>query len=236
MDGVMFMHNPRLDALRAVLDDAAQFGELRRVVSDFGFPGDDAFMGEDGSGGNIRVNKTLEPLGCLGDLGVYNIRLAMFAFGWTMPTAVRGFYNTVRNSVAIDMTSTLTFGPGRTSTFTNSFETAFRQHAAFVGTKQSIELTDFCLSEATCGYTHYLEHGLAESDRGVVKVVEEKRVAMAAPQEVLMWEKFAQLHTVRGTEKGDAEIAWFASIALNTQRVVNALIESADAGGVEVAL
>ena len=114
MDGVMFMHNPRLSAsifhlspaaslseactlqqcahphslrispasflkaaMRTLIDDEASFGTLRRVVSDFAFSGDDEFKA-----GNIRMDPFLEPLGALGDLGVYNIRLAMYAFDW----------------------------------------------------------------------------------------------------------------------------------------------------------
>ena len=69
MDGVMFMHNPRLSAIQKAID-APEFGVLKRVIGDFSFSGDETFFGE-----NIRVDRALEPLGCLGDLGIYNTRM-----------------------------------------------------------------------------------------------------------------------------------------------------------------
>src|SRR3954470_2638955 len=64
MDGVMFMHSRRLGEMRAVLDDNASVGEVRRITSAFGFRGAEDFFTQ-----NIRVNSELEPFGCLGDLG-----------------------------------------------------------------------------------------------------------------------------------------------------------------------
>ena len=243
MDGVMFMHNERLPALRAAMDEV-EFGELRRVVSDFGFCGDDAFHGSgSGTDGNIRVDPALEPLGSLGDLGIYNTRLALFAFGWQLPVSVSAVCHTRRHGVPIDISSTLNFGGGRSSTFTNSFETSFRQHAAFVGTGQSIEITDMCLSGTTsteCAYTLYRKHGLTKHDVLVEKEVEEVAVKMAHGQEVSMWEKFRELHEARAEDtKGPDDMdgrAWWATQALNTQRVLDALMASAAQDGKVVAL
>jgi predicted dehydrogenase len=60
MDGVMFMHSRRLDAMRQVLDDGQSVGRIKRIMSQFSFGGSDEFLRE-----NIRMNSRLEPLGCL---------------------------------------------------------------------------------------------------------------------------------------------------------------------------
>ena len=80
MDGVMFMHSQRLASLRAALDDGDSVGQIRGIVSQFSFQGGDEFLQ-----GNIRTSSDLEPLGCLGDLGWYNIRLTLWAMNWQMP-------------------------------------------------------------------------------------------------------------------------------------------------------
>ena len=54
MDGVMFMHNPRLSAIKEKTE-SEDFGDLKRVVGDFSFAGDAGFFKD-----NIRVNKKLE--------------------------------------------------------------------------------------------------------------------------------------------------------------------------------
>jgi len=75
LDGVMFMHSPRLARLREVLDDGRSVGSIRHLASGFSFyPGETFFRS------NIRVNGDLEPAGCLGDLGWYSIRFAL----WTL--------------------------------------------------------------------------------------------------------------------------------------------------------
>ena len=58
---------------------------MREVSSAFCFRGDESFFKS-----NIRVNKGGDPLGCLGDLGWYNIRFSLFAYGFEMPESVKG--------------------------------------------------------------------------------------------------------------------------------------------------
>ena len=80
MDGVMFMHSPRLARVREILDDGKSIGDVRRISSAFSFyPGEEFFRN------NIRVNGALEPAGCLGDLGWYCIRFALWTMNWQMP-------------------------------------------------------------------------------------------------------------------------------------------------------
>nr|CUV32236.1 protein of unknown function [Ralstonia solanacearum] len=44
MDGVMFMHSSRLQAMRSVLDDGASVGDIRRITSHFSFDADAAWV------------------------------------------------------------------------------------------------------------------------------------------------------------------------------------------------
>jgi predicted dehydrogenase len=85
MDGVMFMHHPRLARIREALDDEKSIGTIKRIMSVFSFATREEFYGA-----NIRVHSELEPTGCLGDLGWYCIRFALWAMKWRLPREVTG--------------------------------------------------------------------------------------------------------------------------------------------------
>src|ERR1700744_6032785 len=85
MDGVMFMHSPRLARVREGLDDGQSIGPIRRITSAFSF-----YPGEEFFSTNIRANGDLEPTGCLGDLGWYCIRFALWTMNWRLPQSVTG--------------------------------------------------------------------------------------------------------------------------------------------------
>src|SRR5580700_6275651 len=85
MDGVMFMHSPRMARVREYLDDGQSVGPIRRIASAFSF-----YLGEEFFRTNIRTDGALEPTGCLGDLGWYCIRFALWTLHWQMPEAVAG--------------------------------------------------------------------------------------------------------------------------------------------------
>jgi len=86
MDGVMFMHSPRLARVREILDDGKSVGRIRRISSAFSFyPADEIFFKD-----NIRTDGVLEPAGCLGDLGWYSIRFALWTLNWQLPRTVTG--------------------------------------------------------------------------------------------------------------------------------------------------
>ena len=72
MDGVMYMHNPRLQRIREVLDDSQNIGQIKRISSMFSFLASEEYQRT-----NIRLHSELEPTGCLGDLGWYNIRFSL---------------------------------------------------------------------------------------------------------------------------------------------------------------
>ena len=101
MDGTMFMHHNRIQSLKQYLnnnnnsndadnnnnyknihsnesnncDNEPYCGGIKRINSSFSFPGDETFLIN-----NIRVNVDADPLGALGDLGWYSVRMGVVAF------------------------------------------------------------------------------------------------------------------------------------------------------------
>ncbi|MFO1512663.1 MAG: Gfo/Idh/MocA family oxidoreductase [Verrucomicrobiota bacterium] len=145
MDGVMFMHNRRLEQLRQVLDDGTSVGPLRRITAHFSFLGAEEFFKK-----NIRADSRLEPLGCLGDLGWYGIRLALWAMKWQLPLEVSGRIISQTESldeptVPTAFSGELIFADGASADFHCSFLAEHHQWANLTGTKGYVRLPDFVL-------------------------------------------------------------------------------------------
>lgn len=143
MDGVMFMHDPRLSALREILDEGVQVGALRRISSAFSFLGDAEFMGS-----NIRGQVALEPTGCLGDLGWYCLRAALWVMRWEMPQRVSGrtlssVLDRDGNEAITDFAADLDFAGGVSGNFHCSFLAPEQQWLNISGTAGSIRVADF---------------------------------------------------------------------------------------------
>src|SRR5204863_1617235 len=137
MDGVMFAHSRRLTALREVLDNRQSIGHLKRITSAFSFRADEDFFAA-----NIRGDRMLEPHGCVGDLGWYCIRLALWAMRWQMPREVSGrtlnqFQGSSGGSTAVptEFSGELVFDGGVSASFYCSFRTALEQWASITGTE-----------------------------------------------------------------------------------------------------
>ena len=75
MDGVMFMHHKRLLSLIKQLNDPF-CGDIQKILSSFSFNG----LNTDFLNSNIRTKIEEDPLGAMGDLGWYCIRLGIIAF------------------------------------------------------------------------------------------------------------------------------------------------------------
>ena len=60
----------------------------------------------------------------------------------------------------------------------------------------------------------------------MTKKVEHVKVEYEHPQEVAMWIKFAELAQATAGEAREAERAFYANIALDTQKVLDACMES----------
>ncbi|EKU22101.1 oxidoreductase domain protein, partial [Nannochloropsis gaditana CCMP526] len=138
MDGVMFMHSARLQLLQKTLPS---LGPLHRINSEFCFKANEAFFQS-----NIRCSSATEPLGCLGDLGWYNIRLTLWAMNWYLPVRARGcVLKENADGVPYEFSGELLFESGCSATFFCSFLTHETQLAVLNGEEASVQYSDFVL-------------------------------------------------------------------------------------------
>lgn len=146
MDNTMFVHNARQLAMRKILDDSERFGRVKHVQSTFSI---DLGNDENWAKNNIRMKKSLEPLGCLGDLGWYNIRFTLRAYNYALPTSVSCRYvECTDEGVPTHVMAQMCFEGGRTASFMCSFTSAFRDNAEVFGEKLSLSLEDFVVTSA----------------------------------------------------------------------------------------
>jgi len=144
MDGVMFMHQQRLGAVRTVLDDGASVGQIRRIMSIFSFRGHEGFGQQ-----NIRTHGDLEPAGCLGDLGWYCLRFALWAMHWQLPLEVTGRLLSVpeaRPGAAAgpqEFSGELLFADGVSAGFYCAFTVPNQCWVNVSGTNGSLRMDDF---------------------------------------------------------------------------------------------
>jgi predicted dehydrogenase len=127
MDGVMYMHSQRMAKMRAVLDDPKSVGTLRRLTAQFSFNAPPEFFT-----GNIRSHSSMEPHGCLGDLGWYCTRFFLWAMNWQMPEKVVGRLLATHSRagspkpVPTQFSAEFFFKDGPTASYYVSFETEQR--------------------------------------------------------------------------------------------------------------
>jgi len=234
MDGVMFMHSRRLDAMRRVLDDGESVGRITRVTSHFTFGAPGEFFA-----GDIRTHSDLEPLGCLGDLGWYCIRFTLWAMKWQMPARVCGrmLAEHLRPdspaSVPTDFSAELFFPDEVSASFYCSFLTEIEQWANVSGLKGHLHLSDFVLPHYGSELAFEVSNPVFNI-RGCDFLMEDhtRRVAVreysnsdATAQEAAMFRNFAGLAL-----SGKADSHW-GEIALKTQIVSDACLQSAREGG-----
>lgn len=219
MDGVMFMHHPRFARLRTVLDDGTSVGEVRHIHSMFTFQANEVFFQA-----NIRSQGGLEPAGCLGDLGWYCIRLALWAMNWKMPVEVSGRAGfrcdgSGSAQVPTEFAGEMLFADGATASFFSSFLAPLQKWAYISGTKGWLRIGDFVLPPNPHECTYELT-----GREVVVKCCncpgphDESR---NMSQEANMFRNFAAQVLSGGLNEDWPQ--W----ALKTQRVMDACLESA---------
>jgi predicted dehydrogenase len=215
MDGVMFMHNPRLERIRQALDDETSFGALRRIDSHFSFCSTEDFRQT-----NVRSDGALEPLGCLGDLGWYCIRFALWAMNWQLPREVTGRIlaqtcsDRSQSAVPFDFSGELLFDGQVSSGFYCSFLAAYSNWIAATGTKGHLRVPDFVLPKSSSQGALEI-NGTASDDL---------KMDPLTAQDTNMIRAFAA--QVLSGKLNDAWPEW----SLKTQQVTNACLESAHAG------
>lgn len=234
MDGVMFMHSKRLPAIREVLNDGKSVGDIKRITALFSFCAPDDFLK-----GNIRMHSGLEPAGCLGDLGWYTIRFSLWAMQYVMPKSVTGRILTGAagdgsdGQVPVEFSGELFFEGGVSAGFYNSFLTENQQLISVSGNKGQLTLDDFVLpyfdAEVAFDVTnaHFAINGSQfNMERHTQRhaVVEYSNNHPSA-QETRLFRTFADC-----VNTGKIDPHW-PEIALKTQQVMDACLESARHGG-----
>lgn len=235
MDGVMFMHSARLNAMRSILDDGESVGDIRRIASHFSFNADDAW---------IQSNSAVEPAGCLGDVGWYNIRLALFAMNYRMPVEVRGrILRGVKRPdgasvVPTEFAGELFFDNGVSAAIYNAFNTSSQQWAYISGSKGCLHIKDFVLPH----YGNEVSFTVSKEDfgkEGCFFNLEPHDQTISLPeysnnhptaQETGLFRTFANL-----VLSGARDPFW-PDVSLKTQRIMDALLISAESNGSPVAL
>jgi predicted dehydrogenase len=236
MDGVMFMHSQRLEKIAGEIQ-AGAIGEVKRITSAFSFRGDSEFFQN-----NIRLNSDLEPFGALGDLGWYCIRLALWIMREALPARVTGrILKEIKSpgssaAVPTEFSGELLFNDGVSSSFYCSFDTADEQWAMITGTNGLIRLQDFVLPF----FGNEICFDVFDADLKVVGcdfnmepnrrrvTVSEYSNSHATSQETNLFRNFAA-----AALSGKLNHDW-PEMALKTQAVMEACLESARASGKEM--
>lgn len=227
MDGVMFMHHPRLAIVRGILDDAQRIGPLRRIASEFSFLGDNPNFPN-----NIRVQSTLEPSGCLGDLGWYCLRISLFATNWELPTAVTGrILATAADGVTpTQFSSELFFANGTSAGFHCSFAIAAQQWVSFMGAQGTVRMSDYVHPRNSYESAYEInttKHRVSAAPGTIVPLDPGalSQLGHPAAQDTLMIRNFAAQ-----VQSGQLDEFW-PEVALKTQLVLDACLASARADG-----
>jgi predicted dehydrogenase len=139
LDGVMFMHSPRLPKIREALNDGKSLGQLQRLSSLFSF-----YFGDDFLQKNIRVDAALEPAGCLGDLGWYSIRFFLWILNWQLPhTVTARILAQSASGAPTEFSAELFFDGGISAGFYCSFLTGRKQTVSVGGRNGWLRMPDF---------------------------------------------------------------------------------------------
>ena len=107
-DGTMFSHSQRTRELIDAVADTDVVGTVTRIEASFCFGANKEFFGND-----IRTKADGDPLGCIGDVGWYCVRLALLVFGklgYGKPTRAVTFDATLNEEgVPVDATCFVAF-------------------------------------------------------------------------------------------------------------------------------
>lgn len=206
MDSTMWVHSPRAREMKQFLG-SGQLGELSRVTSAFTImlnPIEDELRYDRQRGG-----------GSLMDLGWYNIRATLWAFG-SLPERVLGS-GQYENDVDMRFSATLWYPGDAMASFDCAFNLTRRKWLEITGTEGTVVCDDF-LAPWDPARPRYWTHD-AEGDST-------EHVSEPLIQEECMVDHFCQI--VRSGELDD----YWPQITIDNQRVVDALDQSSRSGKV----
>jgi predicted dehydrogenase len=229
----MFMHTQRLGRIREVLDDGASVGKIKRITSAFSFCAPEEFYT-----GNIRAQRAMEPAGCLGDLGWYCLRFALWVMGGRLPRSVTGRMLREVNGVPVEFSGELIFPDDVSSGFYCSFVTHNEEWAQISGNKGYLQLFDFVapfFGNELKFRVNNAVHNVNGCDFNMEAhwrqfTVPEYGNSHPTAQETNMFRTFAEQ-----VQSGKVAEEW-PDWALKTQQVMEAVLASAREGGREISL
>ena len=122
----------------------------------------------------------------------------------------------------------------KVTSFDASFHHALRQFAEVIGDKAAIEIDDFCIP-STLGETNFTIVERHVTDRASTFEVKTRdiKTVPACNQHATMIEQFGEL---AAAGEANGKWGWWREIIMMTQRVTDALMESASKGGIFVEL
>ncbi len=191
MDGIQFMHHPRFKDLTEKIHKKRSIGTVQRVISSFRFelrpayipsfhltplslPSPIQFNKQQTNSvpclndENIRNVPELEPLGVLGDLGIHNIRLSLWAFDYEQPILIKAICHKRNEAGAMqDISCWLFFSGDRVASFDCSYHCPLRQHV-----KHSLSPFSFLhsplsrLGDKSQAISFYSQSSIKERQRG----------------------------------------------------------------------
>jgi len=239
MDGVMFMHSARLNKLREALNDGQSVGQLRRIASHFSFARTDEFATS-----NIRQSSELEPLGCLGDLGWYNIRFTLWVMNYQMPQRVSGRMLTAdkrpdsKATVPVEFSGEMFFANNISASFYCSFITETQQWASVGGSKGHLHVNDFVVPYYNNEISFTVANG-GLNQKGCDFNMEERLRKVSIPEYSNGWPNSQETNLFRNFSQlalsGKVDPTW-GEIAVKTQHVIDACLASAREDGKLVSL
>eukprot|EP00405_Crypthecodinium_cohnii_P013478 CAMPEP_0206459242 /NCGR_PEP_ID=MMETSP0324_2-20121206/24062_1 /ASSEMBLY_ACC=CAM_ASM_000836 /TAXON_ID=2866 /ORGANISM="Crypthecodinium cohnii, Strain Seligo" /LENGTH=343 /DNA_ID=CAMNT_0053930761 /DNA_START=181 /DNA_END=1209 /DNA_ORIENTATION=- len=222
MDNTMFMHNQRLVQMKEAIS-APSFGKIKNIVSSFSIP----FGNDPEWASNIRLNKSTEPLGALGDLSWYNVRFSLWALDFETPEEVScTFFESTSDGVPISLQATMRFSGGKYASFDSSFKSSLRQSAEVVGEKEHLIITDAFIphEKSTASFGVY-EGSIAPFAEFFPRDMKKEGKVTDCVQHAQLTKTMAELVT-----SGKVDNHW-PEISLKTQQVLMACMASGEKNG-----
>ena len=226
MDGVMFMHHHRLPRVLERLGDIGPSPSM--INSTFTFLADDAFMHS-----NIRTSMETEPLGCVGDIAWYNARISLVVMGG-MPTVVRARHHELHDGVPIHTSGELEFAGDHGPVvchFQCSYRHPLRQWVEIIGDRGSIWIHDFVHGNPNEAVFKIHQDTTLKNADTLIDEKFERIVVAHSVQEAEMIQSFSRI--VVGEVPLDPQ---WPRWTLDTQRIIDAIMESARQDGADVTI
>lgn len=221
MDGVMFMHHDRTHRLmEQVLPPFGVIQNVSRVHCNFSFDAPKDFQ----NGGDVRTSSA-DPLGCIGDLAWYCVRMGLVAFGPSCDPVSVQCISMDKNplGVAIEASVIVNWSEGRVLQFHCSFRHAFRQTVEIIGDNCILTLDDFVIprfeSKASYSIERFSGFPLVDRDTSIVSATE-KVWFTDCSQDQNMFTCFSNIVLSKTIDS-----KWH-EISRRTQRTIDAIMKS----------